>query len=156
MDWCICGQTRRALKTRSCSGLNSFSLKKKILLLLSALVEGFFVSRMRDFFLSPFCPLWYWCFYPHRKRNSVSPVCMIFCTFSREIQNIFVVSSSVFPSLLQECCKNEVVFLQHEQGKRRIGTLQCLHNFKSWNAETLTYCIKIPHTGDKASLDRCG
>ena len=47
VDWCICGPTCRALKTRSRS-------KLKILVLLSASVERFCVSRMRDFFLSKY------------------------------------------------------------------------------------------------------
>ena len=62
-DWCIFGPTHIALKTRSCSGLN---LKqkitgKKILVLLSALIERFGVSRTRFFFLILFKFFYYNC-----------------------------------------------------------------------------------------------
>ena len=52
VDWCICGPTRKALKTRSRSELNFLLFcffNKKILVLLSALVERFGVSCMWDF-----------------------------------------------------------------------------------------------------------
>ena len=48
VDWCICRPTRRALKTRNHFGL-IFFLNKKILVLLSASVSTYGVSRMRDF-----------------------------------------------------------------------------------------------------------
>ena len=54
VDCCICGPTHRALKTRSCSRLIFFFFKKKILVLLSASVERFGVSRMLDFNLSKY------------------------------------------------------------------------------------------------------
>ena len=51
-DWFICGLTRRAFKTRSHSGLNLLNFfPKKNIVRLSALVERFSVSRMRDFFI---------------------------------------------------------------------------------------------------------
>ena len=50
VDLCICGPTHRALKIRSRSGLNFF-FNKKILVLLTASVERFGFSRMREFFL---------------------------------------------------------------------------------------------------------
>ena len=49
MGWCICGPTRRALKTRSQSGVNYYYYYFFLFVLLSALVERFGVSRMRDF-----------------------------------------------------------------------------------------------------------
>ena len=48
VDWCICGPTRRSLKMRSRSEWIFFQ-QQKILVLLSASVERFGVSRMRDF-----------------------------------------------------------------------------------------------------------
>ena len=52
VNWCICGPTHRAIKTGVVPDrikiFSSFS-QKKILVLLSASVERFGVSRMRDF-----------------------------------------------------------------------------------------------------------
>ena len=57
----------------------SWNLSKIVSVLLSASVRRFFVSCKQDFFFSFYIYFFYiWCFYPHRSRDSVPPVCGIF------------------------------------------------------------------------------
>ena len=42
---------------------------------------------------------WYWCFYPHRSRNALSPVCVFFFHYGR-VQRIHIVIGYTLSSLL--------------------------------------------------------
>ena len=71
-DWCTCRPTCRALKTRSCSGLHIWIVHAWEVL------TRWLVHSTTDLSSPSYFQQKKWCFYPHRLRDLVSPICGIF------------------------------------------------------------------------------
>ena len=57
--------------------------------------------------------LWYWCYYPHRSRDALSPVCGIFPVYQATVINVY--QAKLFMSLWPGCsCLSGKVIYEYQ------------------------------------------